>query len=54
MTSVQKSTNLGENTELVPGQRYRIFFEDCCIQGSFEARFVGVDVDVDGDVCKAE
>ncbi len=27
--------------QLVPGRRYRVRFEDCCVEGEFTAVFVG-------------
>jgi hypothetical protein len=29
---------------LVPGRRYRVTLDDCCVEGHFDAVFVGFDV----------
>lgn len=36
--------------DLVPGRRYRVTMDDCCVQGYFEAMYLGLDwsIDIDG------
>jgi len=29
-----------ERVQLVPGELYRVSFDDCCVEGEFVARFV--------------
>lgn len=38
--------------DLVAGQRYRVEFDDCCVQGHFVGRFVEVRsvIDTDGEL----
>jgi hypothetical protein len=40
-------------TTLTPGQRYRINFQDCCVNGWFEDTFLGYQTDEDGDPATA-
>lgn len=35
--------------DLKPGHRYRVEFEDCCVQGEFTATFVEMKLDDEGD-----